>query len=201
MLIASAILLIIIFNIFWFVIAQAAGVSDTRVLKMAILRYTVNYLASGTISLDIWMAHANVMPEWAPFVTIKNIINTILGNPYRYNLVRVVSLDFMDVGSGLITNVGTAFGPFYLFGGWSLAWAYTIVTGISYYGLYFLSARYKNAFVLFLNLLMLVFSTFTFFVQYFLLLSTMEMPVLLLLLLGAFSMWNFTERLILKPEP
>ncbi len=201
MLLGSAILLVIIFNIFWFVIAQAAGVSDTRVLKMAILRYTVNYLASGTISLDIWMAHANVMPEWAPFVTIKNIINTILGNPYRYNLVRVVSLDFMDVGSGLITNVGTAFGPFYLFGGWSLAWAYTIVTGILYYGLYFLSARYKNAFVLFLNLLMLVFSTFTFFVQYFLLLSTMEMPVLLLLLLGAFSMWNFTERLILKPEP
>jgi len=200
-LIGSALLLIIIFNIFWYIIAQSAGITDTRVLQKAVLRYSVNYLASGTISLDIWMAHANVMPEWAPLVTIKNVINAILSNPYRHNLVRVVSLDFMDVGAGLITNVGTAYGPFYLIGGWPLSWAFTVVTGLLYYSLYFLSARYKNAFLLFLNLLMLVFSTFTFFVQYFLLLSTMEMPILLLILLSVFSMWNLTERLILKAEP
>ncbi len=196
----AAVLLFVIFNIFLFLVAQAAGITDNRILIQAIQRYSVNYLASGTISLDIWMAHSNVMPEWAPIVTFKNIFNAILGNPYRYNIVRVVSLDFMDVGPGLITNVGTAFGPFFLIGGWRLAWAYTIFSAFLFYGVYFTAGSRKHILLVFLNLLFLVFSTFTFFVQYILLLSTLEMPIILMLLVGGlqFGYWGF--RLITRQE-
>ncbi len=196
----TAVLLIVMFNLFWFLVARAAGISDPQVLIQAIFRYSVNYLASGTVSLDIWMAHSNVMPEWAPLVTFKNILNVILGNPYRYNIVRVVSLDFMDVGPGLITNVGTAFGPFFLIGGWLLAVSYTVVSAFLYYSFYFLAARFKHVVILFLNLLFLVFSTFTFFVQYFLLLSTIEMPLLLMGLMGALALARWSNQLMLKEQ-
>ncbi len=199
-LVVAALLLIIFFNVFWILIALAGGVLNSQIIQKALVRYMVNYIASGTMSLETWMHHSNVMPEWAPLVTLKNMWNAFVGNPHRYNLVRVVSLDFMWIAPGVVSNVGTAYGPFFLIGGTPLAWAYTIVIGILFYLLYYLNFIFKNVFVIFLNLLFMVFAIFTFFVQYFLSPSTIEMPVILLFLAGGLRAWSGFKTYVFKQK-
>ncbi len=196
-LLTAAMTLLIVFNLFWIILASIGGIQDLELLKKIIFRYMVNYLASGTMLLHHWMEMQDVKPDWALLVTLKNMWNAVVGNPMRYNMVQTTSADFMWVAPGIISNVATAYGPFFLIGGAITAWAYTFVSAGLYYGVYYLSLIYRSAWLIFMNLLFLVFALFTFFGLYFLSPSTIEMPVLLALLIGGIHLWVKIRRILL----
>ena len=196
----ASIVLLLVFNLFWVILTIAWGIFGLSSEKMWLYigQQTANYFVSGAILLDKWLNYPNIRPDWILIIVPKNFYNMIMGNPIRYDFVPLVSIGFKKVAQDVYSNVGTAYGTFYLIGGWSLTIAVTVIVSILSYIMYFLSYLKNNYFIIFLNLLFLTIGTLMFFGQYFTSLSTYEMPVILVAFGGFFKFANFVRNKISK---
>lgn len=195
----AALTLLVIFNLFWVLLKIAWGNFglDNEMVYLYIARQTANYLASGSMLLDHWLNYAYVRPDWTLWVIPENLQNVVTGNPIRYSFVPMVSLGFEKVAPLVYSNVGTAYGSFYLIGGWPLTLAYSAVTGVIYYTVYFFSyIRYRFD-LIFLNLMLLTITTMSFFGQYYTILSTYEMPVIFIMMGMGFKLITYIRTKIL----
>ncbi len=189
--------LLLIFNLFWIALKIAwgnFGFSNVHVYEY-IAKQTANYLATGSMLLDNWLNHPNVRPDWTVITVLKNIHNLIVGNRIMYDFVPMVSLGFTRIGPGISSNVGTAFGTYYIIGGWWLTLAYSIITSIVYYIIYFISYTRYNLISIFFNLLFLTITTLTFFGTYYNSLSTYEMPIVFILLVLMLKLINHLKEI------
>ena len=174
-----AITMLIVFNLFWIVITLATENSNKyggNILSY-LVKQTGTYLFTGPILLDHWLNHASVKPDWTLIINLKNLINVVSGNPIRYNNVPLLNLGFERVAKDIYSNVGTAYGVYYLIGGYLFTFAMTILTSIIYYLTFFYSYIKYRFDLIFFNVFFLSLATLTFFVQYFTSLATFEMII------------------------
>ncbi len=177
------ILIVAVFSSFWVVLAYLSHIEQTSKIMNILAKYFINYLFSGTMNLDLWMQHSYVLPEWSPLVTFRNLFNVLMGNPRIYSNVYYLSMDFSYIAPATISNVATAYGPFFLIGGWPFAVFYSIFIGTLSYLFFYLSLVKSNVFILFMNLILLVYLLFSFFGAYVLFISFYEVPIQLLLII------------------
>jgi len=139
-------------------------------------------LLTGPIVLDGWLDLAGIKPDWTLFIIPLNFYYMIIGSPLRIDAVQFVSNGFETLGPGVVSNVGTSFGTYYLIGGFPFAIFITILFAILCYHIYCTSFKSYNYFTLFLTWFLLTICTLSFFVQYFTLLPFYEFPLFFLLL-------------------
>ncbi len=196
-------LIVVVFSSFWVVLAYLSHIEQTSKIMNILAKYFVNYLFSGTMNLDLWMQHSYVQPEWSPLVTFRNLFNVLMGNPRIYSNVYYLSMDFSYIAPATISNVATAYGPFFLIGGWPFAVFYSIFIGTLSYLFFYLSLVKSNVFILFMNLILLVYLLFSFFGAYVLFISFYEVPIQLLLIISFVHFVHFmlhpNEEKNLKP--
>lgn len=178
----ASIALLIIFNIVWILLKISWGNFGiaNKFVYIYISDQTINYFFTGTMNLNNWLNYPEVKPDWTLVVVFKNFFNVIIGNPIRYNFVPLVSLGFEKLTPTILSNVGTAYGTFYLIGGYYLTIAYVILSSFVYYLIYFMSFIKQNYMLIFLNLMFLTITTLSFFGQYYTSLSTFEFPLIFL---------------------
>ena len=188
----AALTMLLVFNLFW--IAISLTVPDffktSEDIFLYLVKQTANYLFTGPILLDHWMGHSNVKPDWTLIIVLKNLVNVINGNPLRYEHVPLLNLGFEKITGNIYSNVGTAYGVYYLIGGFIFTFAMTILTSIIYYFTFFYSYMSQRFDILFFNLFFLTLATLTFFVQFFTSLATYELIVIFLLFGTTFKFIN-----------
>ncbi len=185
------ILIVAVFSSFWVILAYLSHIEQTAKIMNILAKYFINYLFSGTMNLDLWMRHSYVMPEWSPIVTFRNLFNVLMGNPRIYSNVYYLSMDFSYIAPATISNVATAYGPFFLIGGWPFAVFYSIVIGALSYVFFYWSLVKKNVFILYINLILLVYLLFSFFGAYVLFISFYEVPIQLFFIIIFIYILNF----------
>ncbi len=177
------VLIVAVFSSFWVILAYLSHIEQTSKIMNILAKYFVNYLFSGTMNLDLWMRHSYVLPQWSPLVTFRNLFHVLMGNPRIYSNVYYLSMDFSYIAPATISNVATAYGPFFLIGGWPFAVFYSIFIGALSYLFFYFSLIKSNVFVLFMNLILLVYLLFSFFGAYVLFISFYEVPIQLFLII------------------
>ncbi len=164
-------------NMFWIFLTLVWGtfsLGNEGVWEFVFTHF-INYLVSAPIVLDTWLDFEFSSPDWALFTVFLNIKNFIIGNANLIDPTKLVSHGFIDTGPGLKSNVGTAFGVYYLIGGYYFSLFMTALFSFTAYYTFYKSLIIKNEFLVFLNLLLLTLSALSFFVQYFTLLSLYEL--------------------------
>lgn len=197
-LVISGLLIFILFNAFWIMLTLAWGTfgfSRSGVWEF-LLKQTLNYFVTGPIVLNTWLTHPAVKPDWTLLIVFLNFFYVIIGNPLRLSAVPLVNLNFQQTAPGLYSNVGTAFGVYYLIGGFSFTIFMVILSALLSYIFYFSMIKKYNPYFLFLTLLFLTFNLLSFFVQYFTLLSTYEITVLFFGFILFFRLIKYSNKLI-----
>jgi len=198
----SALALFLIMNIFWFTLTIAWGTfgfSKAGVWEF-FFKQTLNYFVTGPMVLDTWLSHPAIKPDWTLLVVVLNFYYFITGSLVRISAVPLVNMYFQQTAPGLYSNVGTAYGVYYLIGGLPLTFAMVIMVSILSYVFYFKSIRSYSPYLIFLNLLFLTMGVLSFFVQYFTLLSTYEAIVLFFALVIFFRLIIYLNDLIKKTK-
>lgn len=190
-LVTAFVLVVIIFNVFWVVLAYLSHIERTSTIANILGKYFINYLFTGTMNLDKWMTFSNIAPEWSPILTFRNLWNFLMGNPRMYDGVYYLSMEFTYIAPQMVSNVATAYGPFFLAGGWPFAVFYTIIISSLSQFFFYLTFSVKSIFVFFINIFLLVNILFTFFGAYALLISFFEVPIQLLLIILFLKVVNF----------
>lgn len=194
----SGVAFFVIMNLFWIMLTLAwgtFGLSNKGVWEFFV-KQTMNYFVTSPMVLNTWLSHPGVKPSWTLLTVFINIFNFVVGNPIKINVVPLVNLYFQQTAPNLYSNVGTAFGVYYLIGGLPFTVFMTILTGGISYILYFYSLKKYNPILIYFNLLFLVFWILSFFVQYFTLLSIYEMTVIFILFILGFKIFNKLQKLI-----
>ncbi|WP_456408301.1 DUF6337 family protein [Caldithrix abyssi] len=192
----AALTLFLIMNVFWLSLTLAWGTFDVfrKDIWEFFLKQTLNYFVTGPMVLDTWLQHPAVKPDWTMLIVFFNFLFFVTGNYLRYNVVPLVNLGFQQTAPDLYSNVGTAFGVYYLIGGIPFTlFAVLVFSAVSYF-LYYKSLTKYAPYLIFFNLLFLTMGLLSFFVQYFTLLSTYQNSVIFVLLVAGFKFINFLNR-------
>ena len=197
-----ALSVIVIMNLFWILLTLAWGTFSvsSRGIHEFLFKLTMNYITTGPVALNQWLNHADCKPEWTMLTVFLNLKNVITGNPLRLNNLQYVNLGFLETGPGLSSNVGTAYGVYYIVGGWVFTLFMTTVVSLLSYWIFYKTRQIKNPYIIFFNLLALTLGLLTFFVQYFTLLSLYEMTAIYVLFIAVFQLLNFMKSTSLTPE-
>jgi len=185
--------MIIVMNLFWILLTLAWGTFsfESEGIREFLLKQTFNYVASSPIVLDEWLSHPNVKPEWTMIIVLKNFINVIVGNVFRYNNVELVNLSFSQVARGVLSNTGTAYGVYYIIGGIIFTIFMTVLLAIIAYIVFYVNRHKKTFFWTYFNILLLMLFLLTFFVQYFTLVSLYEMTAIFMIFIGIFRFFDY----------
>lgn len=175
----------IFLSIFW----KTFSVSNTRIWEY-FYKMFLNYLITGPIVLDKWLNTPGIKPDWTLFIVPINLFNVLLSNPFRVNLIALVSTGFESLGGGLFSNVGTSFGVYYLIGGLPFTVFMTILFSVFSYFIYFKGLFSKNSIHLFLLWFILSINTLNFFGPYITIVSFYEFPLFFILLITALKFIN-----------
>ncbi len=188
--------IIIIMNLFWVLLTIAWGTFSLQSdgIRQYLIKNTFNYIASGPIVLDSWLSHPDVKPEWTMLIVIKNIINVIIGNPFRFDHGEFVNLSFSEVAKGVQSNTATAFGAYYIISGLTFTLFITIMLSITAYSIYYFNRWKDNNYITYLNIFMLMILLLTFFSQYFTLLSMYEMFAIYIFIVSLFHVNDYISR-------
>lgn len=186
---------IVIMNLFWILLTLAWGTFSfsSRGIHEFLIKQTMNYITTGPVALDQWLNHGNSKPAWTLLIVLLNLKNVIIGNSLRLSSLNYVNLGFIETAPGLTSNVGTAYGVYYLIGGWIFTLFMTVLTSIFSYWIFYKARQIKNPYLIFFNLLALTLGALTFFVQYFTLVSLYEMAALYVILVGLFKLGNYLK--------
>jgi len=186
---------IVIMNLFWILLTLAWGTFSisSRGIHEFLIKQTMNYITTGPVALDQWLSHGDCKPEWTLLLVFLNLKNVIMGNPLRLSGLNYVNLGFIETGPGLSSNVGTAYGVYYLIGGWVFTLFMTTIVSLFSYWIFYKTRQRKNPYLVFFNLLALTLGVLTFFVQYFTLLSLYEMTAIYMFLIAVFQFLNYMK--------
>ncbi len=184
-----SLLIFAIMNFFWIsmTIAWGSFSLQNKAVRDLLINNSINYFVSGPIVLDQWLDWANIKPDWTLLIVFKNIMNVIMGDPTRIDLIPYVSHGFIETAPGLVSNVGTSFGLYYLIGGYPFTIFMTTTLAIISYLLYFQSFRTKNPILVYLNILFLMLGMLSFFGQYFTTLSIYELTAMFIFFIAVFQ--------------
>jgi len=188
--------IIILMNLFWIILTLAWGTFsfESKGIREFLTKQTFNYIASSPIVLDEWLSHPDIKPEWTMIIVFKNIVNVILGSPYRFNNVELANLSFSGIGKGIVSNTGTAYGVYYIIGGLVFTVFMTAFLSIISFSVYYLNRVRKTILNTYFNILLLMLSLLTFFVQYFTLVSLYEMTTIFCIFIGMFFCLDFIKK-------
>ena len=190
--------LFLIMNLFWLTLTIAWGTfgfSHKGVWEF-FYKETLNYFVTGPIILDYWMNFPQVKPDWALLVVFRNLYHVIINHPKIYNMVPLVSMEFHQTARGLYSNVATAFGTYYLIGGVVFNIFMNIFTSAITYLVYYLNLKKYSPYLMWINLLLLTMTLFTFFGVYFTLLSMYEMTFIFFIFIMIFRTFKYINQLI-----
>ncbi|MBU4444538.1 MAG: DUF6337 family protein, partial [Candidatus Marinimicrobia bacterium] len=133
---------------------------------------------------------------WTLLLTFINIKNFLTGNPNMINPAVYVGGGFFETAPQISSNVGSAFGVYYLIGGVLFCFFMTVLFAIVSYFLYYRAFSTKNPVLVYFNLLFCMLGMLTFFVQYFTLLTLYEMTLVFLLFIGIFRFGNYVKSIL-----
>lgn len=190
--------LLLTMNLFWLVLTLAWGtfsVTNEGIYEF-LLKQSLNYTMSSMIVLDSWMTTPDIMPGWTLLITFINIKNFLTGNPNMINPAVYVGGGFFETAPQISSNVGSAFGVYYLIGGVLFCFFMTVLFAIVSYFLYYRAFSTKNPVLVYFNLLFCMLGMLTFFVQYFTLLTLYEMTLVFLLFIGIFRFGNYVKSIL-----
>jgi len=187
---------IFIMNLFWILLTFAWGTFSFKSdgVREYLIKNTFNYIASGPIVLERWLSHPDIKPDWTMLIVLKNVINTIIGNPFRFDHGEFVNLSFSEVAKGVSSNTATALGVYYIINGLGFTLCMTVILSIIAYILFYTNRQKNTVILTYFNIFLMMILLLTFFSQYFTLLSMYEMSVLFLLLVGLFHFFDYLNR-------
>jgi oligosaccharide repeat unit polymerase len=189
--------LFLVMNLFWVSMTLVWGTFsfENKEVWNYFVQQTFNYFVSGPIVLDKWLTFGDVKPDWVMFLVLLNIKNVLVGNPERIIAVPYVCNGFYDVAPHSNSNVGTAFGVYYLIGGYIFAFFMVTVISIVSYIIYYKNKTSKSKILVFLNLLLLTLNTYNFFAQYFTLFTIYEITIIFVMFVIMFKVLNMVRRI------
>ncbi len=196
----SGLILFLLMNVFWIALTLAWGTfgfAKTGVWEF-LLKQTLNYFVTGPIVLNTWLMHPGVKPDWTLLVVFINFYYFITGSFLRINTIPLLNLYFQQTAPGLYSNVGTAYGVYYLIGGMPFTVFMVIIVSLISYLFYFLALKKYNSYFMFLTLLFVTLNLLSFFGQYFTFLSIYEMTFLFFAMIIFFKSINYLNSLINK---
>jgi len=201
-LIKVCVLIIVVMNLFWILLTLAWGTFSftSKGIWEFLVKQTLNYISSGPIALDKWLNHGNSQPARTLFLVFINFKNVIFNNPLRFSALNYVTIGFVETGPKLVSNVGTAYGVYYLIGGYIFTIFMTVLISSFSYLFFYLSRKKQTPYLIFLNLISLTLGSLTFFVQYFTLLSLYEMIFIYVCFIAIFQVLNYFKSIPVTPE-
>ena len=184
---------ILVMNLFWILltIAWKTFSFTNKGIWQFLFEHTMLYITSAPVAFDTWLDFPDIKPDGSLLVVFKNIINVIEGNPIRISAMPFVTIGFILTTNNTISNVGTAYGVYYIIGGWVFVLFMTVLTAAVFYYIFFMNRKHTSAYLLFLNIFCLTLAALTFFVQYFTLLSFYEVIFLYLLFISIFKVLSY----------
>jgi len=201
-LIKVCVLIIVVMNLFWILLTLAWGTFSftSKGIWEFLVKQTLNYISSGPIALDKWLSHGDTRPAWTLFLVFINLKNVIVGNPLRLSALNYVTIGFTETGPKLVSNVGTAYGVYYLIGGYAFTILMTIIISSISYLLFYQCRKMLTPYLLFFNMISMTLGSLTFFVQYFTLLSLYEMVFIFIIFIVIFQVLNYLKSISVTPE-
>lgn len=177
------IVVLLTMNMFWIFLLIIWGSIGTSGGWDFLVKHSFDYFVSGPIVLEHWLNLGNTRPDWTMLTVPLNLFYVLTGNPLRINATPLVSGAFFEVAPGVISNVGTSFGVYYMIGGFFFTIFMTTLVSIISYHFYYKSLNTKSTVIIFINLLLLTINTLCFFGQYFTTLSPYENIALFVILI------------------
>jgi hypothetical protein len=180
-------------NIFWISLTFAWGTFSLQNegVRDYLINNSINYFVSGPILVDRWLDWPGIKPDWILLTVFYNMANILLGNPARVDFIPLISHGFLETAPGIVSNVGTSFGLYYMIGGIPFTIFMTSLIAIVSYWLYFKSYRKPTPLVIFTNLLFLTVGMMSFYGQYFTTISLYEMILIFILFTYSFKIFNW----------
>ncbi|MBP7885767.1 MAG: oligosaccharide repeat unit polymerase [Candidatus Marinimicrobia bacterium] len=191
----TGIIVLFIMNLFWVLLTIAwktFSFTSEGVWKF-LLEHTMLYITSSPINLDEWLNYPAIKPDSTMLSVFYNIKNVIIGNPLRSDPGQDVSIGFLPISNITFSNTGTAYGVFYLIGGWMFTLFMTVLLSVIYYWVFFQNRRQPNIYLTFINIFCMTLATLTFFVQYLTLLSLYEFIFIYLIMITIFRVLNYLK--------
>jgi len=175
-LIWTGIIVLFIMNLFWVLltIAWKTFSFSAKGVWEFLLEHTMLYITSSPINLDEWLNYPAIKPDSTMLSVFYNIKNVIIGNPLRSDPGQDVSIGFLPISNITFSNTGTAYGVFYIIGGWMFTLFMTVLLSVIYYWVFFQNRRQPNIYLTFINIFCMTLATLTFFAQYLTFLSLYE---------------------------
>jgi len=190
--------LLLTMNLFWLVLTLAWGtfsVTNEGIYEF-LMKQSLNYTMSSMIVLDSWMTTPDIMPGWTLLSSFINMKNFLTGNPNMINPAVYVGGGFFETAPQIASNVGSAYGVYYIIGGALFSFFMTVLFALVSYFLYYKAFTTKNPMIVYFTLLFCMLSMLTFFVQYFTLLTLYEMTLVFLIFYGIFRFANYVRSIL-----
>lgn len=191
-----SLIVFIILCIFWIFLTIAWGTFDASNMGVweFVFGHLINYFVSAPMVLDIWLNFGDIKPQWTLLIVFLNFVNVLTGQPDMIRATYFVGHGFFETAPGMYSNVGTAFGVYYLIGGYFFSFFMSCIVGITSYFLYFRSLKTQNPILIYLLLIFLTLGILSFFVQYLTLLSLYEMSVIMIIFLLLMQGLNYVTK-------
>lgn len=195
-LIWTGIVVIFVMNLFWILLTIAwktFSFSEKGIWKF-LFEHTMLYISSSPINLDQWLNHPDIKPGSTLLSVFYNVKNVLVGNPFRFNPMPDVTIGFLQISNTtLVSNTGTAYGVFYIIGGWIFTLFTTVLLSAVYYWIFFQQMRNKNIYLIFINFFCMTLAALTFFVQYYTLLSLYEVLLIYIVIITVLCGLNYLK--------
>ncbi len=190
-----SLLVFLMMNVFWISLTFAWGTFslENEGIRDYLINHSINYFVSGPILLDRWLDWPNIKPDWILLTVFQNLINILMGDPTRIDFIPLISHGFLETAPGIVSNVGTSFGLYYMIGGYPFTAFITTFIAILSYLFYFQSFRKNGPIWIYLNLIFLIVGTMSFYGQYFTTLSLYEMTAIFIIFILIFQVLNSVE--------
>jgi hypothetical protein len=193
-----SLLVFLMMNIFWISLTFAWGTFSLQNegVRDYLINNSINYFVSGPILLDKWLNWPNIKPDWVLLTVFQNLYNFVTGDPARVDFIPMVSHGFLETAPGLVSNVGTSFGLYYMIGGYTFSFFMTSLFTILSYWVYFKSIQTQSPIYLYFNFMLLTIGMMSFYGQYFTTMSLYEMSLFYILFMAIFrqlnGVWNMS---------
>ncbi len=178
-------LFLVILTVFWGTFAVSK-----KSVWLFLSKNLLSYFFSSPIVLDKWLDHAFVQPDWTLLLVFKNVINRICGNPFVYNALNYVDLNFSEVAPDIYSNVATSYGTYYIIGGWTFCLFMTALISVINYIIFTETNKRPTPIKIFLNMTLLNIAFMSFFGQYFTYLSYYEMIIFFVITIKIMDCYN-----------
>jgi len=188
----TSIIIILVMNLFWLIltIAWKTFSFSNKGIWQFLFEHTMLYITSAPIAFDQWLNFPDIKPENSFLVVLRNVINVIIGNPDRISALPYVNIGFITTAHNMVSNVGTAYGVYYIIGGWPFMIFMTTFLAWIYYLIFYKNKLKTNVLMSFLNIFCLTMAALTFFDQYFALLSFYEFIILFIIIVSILLFFN-----------